>query len=86
MPALVSDAAISEMERGRAEGIRAQLHCANYDFSSFSRIIALVCRPFVLYSDSAETSAYIDGTVRACVSAEELGDCLRGATDAMLRA
>jgi hypothetical protein len=29
MPALVSDAAISEMERGRAEGTRAQLHVSN---------------------------------------------------------
>jgi hypothetical protein len=54
----------------------------NFDFSGFPRIVGVVCTLFVVYSDADETLAFVDGTLRACVSADELDAWLLGVAEA----
>jgi hypothetical protein len=54
----------------------------NFDFSGFPRIVGVVCMPFVVYSDADETLAFVDGTLRACVSTDELDAWLLGVAEA----
>jgi hypothetical protein len=60
-----------------AETIRSEPVGTNFDFSCFTRIVAVVCTPFVIYSDSEETLAYATEGLRFCVSTVELGAWLR---------
>lgn len=54
------------------ENLRAQPKGDNFDFTSFSKIIGVVCTPFVVYTDNAEAFKEIAPGLRACVSVGEL--------------
>jgi hypothetical protein len=56
----------------------------NFDFSGFPRIVGVGCTPFVVYSDAEETLAFVDGTLRACVSTAELDAWLLGVAEPAL--
>lgn len=51
--------------------LRAQPKGDNFDFSSFSKIIGVVCTPFVVYTDNAEALKEIAPGLLACVSIGE---------------
>lgn len=48
----------------------------NFDLSAYSRLIAVVCTPFVVYTAADETLAFATNGLRRCVSVLELRDWL----------
>lgn len=56
--------------------LRSQPAGDNFDFSSFTNIIGVVCTPFVVYSSNNMTCSFIAEELRACVSAIELREWL----------
>ena len=65
-----------EYWRSIASDVRLNPVGDNFDFSRFSTVLAIVCTPFVVYSDADGTLAYVDGNLRSCVSAAELDEWL----------
>jgi hypothetical protein len=52
----------------------------NFDFSGFTRVIGIVCTPFVVYSSAPHTLAFVVDSLRLCSSAAELRDWLAADT------
>lgn len=65
------DNAVADWSR-KVEFVSANRVGDNYDFSRFRTVIGVVCTPFEVYSDRAETLAFIEKGLRACASAAEL--------------
>ncbi|HLQ24782.1 MAG TPA: hypothetical protein VK138_02765, partial [Acidiferrobacterales bacterium] len=61
-------------------GVRANAVGDNFDFSVFTRIIGIVCTPFVVYSSEPNTLAFVTDDLRFCSSAVELHDWLTSDT------
>jgi len=53
------------------EDLRLNPQGDNFDFTEYSKIIGVVCTPFVAYTDNADSLREIEPGLRACVSVSE---------------